>query len=97
MKRLAILPAVIILLALIIACGDDAENEAQINQVSFTASDYWFGGPQFLPSGMTELTLINEGQELHHQQLISLPEGMTADDLIAGFLSGPPGPPPPGG
>ena len=96
MKRFAILPAVIIFLALIVACGDDAQPQAQINQVTFSALDYRFSGPQFIPSGITEFILINEGQELHHQQLVTLPEGMTADDLMAALLSGGEGPPPPG-
>ena len=86
MKRLLIIPALLVLLTILAACGDD-EVVAEINEVSYTAMDYFFEGPQFLPSGMTELTLVNEGMELHHQQLLTLPEGMTADDLIAGLMS----------
>ena len=67
-----------------------------INEVAYTAADYRFIGTQFLPSGMTELTLANDGMELHHEQLLSLPEGMTADDLITGLMSGEEGPPPTG-
>ena len=96
MKRLAIIPAVIILLTILAACGGDDDAAPQINKVSYTALDYRFDGPQFLPSGMTEFTLVNQGQELHHQQLLTLPEGMTAEDLIAGIMSGEEGPPPPG-
>ena len=33
---------------------------------------------------------------MHHQQLITVPEGMATGDLIAGLLSGEAGPPPPG-
>ena len=65
-----------------------------INEVAYTAADYHFIGSQFLPSGMTELTLANDGMELHHEQLLSLPEGMTADDLIPGLMSGEEDPPP---
>ena len=96
MKRFAIIPAVLITLMILVACGSDEEAAPQVNEVSLTAVDYRFDGPQFLPSGMTELTLINGGQELHQQQLLTLPEGMTADDLIAGLMSGEEGPPPPG-
>jgi hypothetical protein len=67
-----------------------------INEVAYAAADYHFIKPQFLPSGMTELTLANDGMELHHEQLLSLPEGMTADDLITGLMSGEKGPPPTG-
>ena len=96
MKRLAFIPAIFLLLTLLAACGDDDETEPMINEVAYVAADYHFIGSQFRPSGMTELTLANDGMELHHQQLLSLPEGMTADDLIAGLMSGEEGPPPTG-
>ena len=84
------------MLRLLAACGDDDETAPMINEVAYTAADYRFIGTQFLPSGMTELTSANDGMELHHQQLLSLPKGMTADDLIAGLMSGEGGPPPTG-
>ena len=96
MKRLAFIPAIFLLLTLLAACGDDDETAPMINEVAYTAADYHFIGSQFLPSGMTELTLANDGMELHHEQLLSLPEGMTADDLITGLMSGEEGPPPTG-
>ena len=96
MERLAFIPVIFLLLTLLAGCGDDDETAPMINEVAYTAADYHFIGPQFLPSGMTELTLANDGMELHHQQLLSLPEGMTADDLIAGLMSGEGGRPPTG-
>jgi len=45
---------------------------------------------------MTEMVLTNTGRELHHQQLLTIPESMATEDLIAGLLSGEAGPPPPG-
>ena len=95
MKRLAILPAVIILLAILASCGSDptatplptATPVPQINQVSFTAVDYGFNGPDSIPAGMTTITLVNEGQDIHHQQLLKLPPGMAAADLIAAVPS----------
>jgi hypothetical protein len=45
---------------------------------------------------MTRMSLTNEGQELHHQQLIKLPEGTSSEDLMAAFAQGPGAPPPPG-
>ena len=68
----------------------------QVNQVSFTAVDYGFEGPESIPAGITSITLVNQGRELHHQQLLKLPEGMTAIDLFAELESGAEGPPPPG-
>lgn len=104
MKHLAMLPVAIILLVVLAACGSDptatpmptATPVPQINQVSFTAVDYGFNGPDTIPAGMTGITMVNEGQELHHQQLVKLAEGMTADDLLAELLSGEAGPTPPG-
>jgi len=111
MKRLLILvSASVALFFLIAACGSDptitpaptsipaptATAVPQINQVSFKAVDYSFSGPESIPAGMTGITFVNEGQELHHQQLLTLPDGMTVDDFMAALLSGEEGPPPPG-
>ncbi len=90
------IPAILLLLMVLAAWGDDDETAPMINEVAYTSADYRFIGTQFLPSGMTELTSANDGMELHHQQLLSLPKGMTADDLIAGLMSGEGGPPPTG-
>ena len=83
---------IFLLLALLAGCGGDDETAPMINEVAYTAADYNFIGPQFLHSGMTRLTLANDGMDLHHQQLLSPQEGMTQDDLIAVFMSGEPGP-----
>ena len=96
MERLAFIPVIFLLLTLLAGCGDDDETAPMINEVAYTVADYHFIGPQFLPSEMAELILANDGLELHHQQLLSLPEGLTADDLIAGLMSGEEGPPPTG-
>ena len=96
MKRLAFIPAIFLLLTLLAGCGDDDETAPMINEVAYTAADYHFIGPQFLPSGMAELTLANDGMDLHHQQLLSPQQGMMQDDLIAVLMSGEPGPLPTG-
>ena len=44
-----------------------------------------------MPAVMTEI-----GGELHHQKLMTIAEGMSSDDLIAGMLSGEAGPSPRG-
>ena len=92
MEPLAFIPVIFLLLTLLAACGDDDDTAPMINEVAYTAADYHFIGPQFLPSGMAELTLANDGMDLHHQQLLSPQQGMTADDLIAGLMSGDRGP-----
>ena len=64
MKRLAFIPAIFLLLTLLAAWGDDDETEPMINEVAYTAADYHFIGPQFLPSGMTKLTLARQGKRM---------------------------------
>jgi hypothetical protein len=95
-KPLILASSLLTLVFLIAACGSDSTPAPQINQVSFTAMDYGFSGSQFIPSGMTEMVMTNTGRELHHQQLLTVPEGMATEDLIAGLVSGEAGPPPPG-
>jgi hypothetical protein len=95
-KPLILASSLLTLVFLIAACGSDSTPAPQINQVSFTAMDYGFSGSQVIPSGMTEMVMTNTGRELHHQQLLTVPEGMATEDLIAGLVSGEAGPPPPG-
>ena len=95
-KPLIIVSSQLALVIFIAACGSDSTPATQINQVSFTAMDYGFSGSQFIPSGMTEMVMTDTGCELHHQQLLTAPEGMATEDLIAGLISGESGPPPPG-
>ena len=105
MKSILFVSAAMLLLILVAACGSDptatllpptATPTPQINQVSFTAEDYSFTGPASIPAGMTAITLVNAGQELHHQQLVKLAEGLTLQDLLAALESEEEGPPPPG-
>ena len=42
------------------------------------------------------MVLTNAGRELHHQQLLTVPENMATEDLITGLLSGEAGPRLPG-
>ena len=80
-------------MALIAACGASATPTPEPtatpvpppapNAVAYNAVNYAFAGPATLPSGLTEITLTNAGTELHHQQLIKLPGGMTPADFFA--------------
>ena len=106
MKRVLMLAsAFLALIVTLVACGEDATNTPQptatpvpqINEVSMSAFDFGFRGPDSIPAGMTTLTLVNEGQDLHHQQLVKLPEGMTAEGFLTALAEGgPEAPPPPG-
>ena len=57
---------IFLLLTLLAACGDYDDTAPMINEVAYTAADYHFIEPQFLPSEMAELTLANDGMDLHH-------------------------------
>ena len=67
MKRVLILvSALMALIVTLAACGEDATFTPpptatpvpQINQVTFSAFDYGFRGPDSIPAGMTTLTLL---------------------------------------
>ena len=49
--------------------------------VSFEAFDYGFSGPGSVPAGVTTVKIVNQGQDLHHAQLIRLSQGKTAQDF----------------
>ena len=83
MKIFLLLSAILFLVLALAACSDDEKAAPEVNEVTYTATDYLFNGPQFIPSGTTKFVLDNQGMELHHQQLIFLPDGMTVDGLMA--------------
>ena len=59
--------------------------------VQVVATDFAFVMPDTLTAGPTTFTLVNNGAELHHLQIVRLEEGKTAADLA----SVQPGTPPP--
>jgi uncharacterized cupredoxin-like copper-binding protein len=76
------------------ACtGQSASNaQAKPNEVTITAHDYRFDGPDSIPAGVTTIKLVNQGTELHHLQMVRLEEGKTMQDVLAALAAG--GPPP---
>src|SRR5215203_1078821 len=54
-----------------------------IRVVTVTANDYAFTAPDSIPAGLTEITLVNRGKEMHHVWLIRLDAGKTLKDLFA--------------
>ncbi len=79
------------------ACGGSATSTPP---PPTSSPDSGFGLPAepnaiFLTPSITPLT--NQGTELHHQQLIKLPEGMTTGDFMAVLAELPPDAPPPPG
>ena len=53
--------------------------------ITYTAKDYAFEGPETIAGGLTTLRLVNQGQDLHHLNLLKLEEGKAADDLPKQF------------
>ena len=89
-------------LTVLAACGDKEEAPPgpppQPNEVAFSAIDTDEGhrlkGPETLAAGWTTIRLVNDSEGPHHLQLVKLPEGTTAEDMVE--LAQKPGPPPPG-
>jgi hypothetical protein len=76
----------IILLALVLALLVSAcqgAQAAQSNEITFTARDNRFSGPDKIPAGWIHLRLVNEGSEFYHMQLVKLSDGKTTTDLVA--------------
>lgn len=73
--------------------GGGMNAAAALNEITFTATDYAFDGPASVPAGWTRIHLVNEGEELHHAQILKLPEDKTMDDLMAAMQADPTHPP----
>ena len=58
--------------------------------VQVVASDFAFQIPDTLTAGPSTFTLVNNGAELHHLQILKLEEGKTAADLAALPAEAPP-------
>jgi len=59
------------------------------------AKDFAFEAPDTVSAGMVTITLVNQGPELHHVQLLHLTDGKTAADFGAALKAMQPGAPPP--
>ncbi len=71
------------------APADVVSSVASPQQVTITATDYGYVLPSApVHAGLTTITLVNEGQELHHMQLVHLTEGKTVADLSAAVAGG---------
>lgn len=85
-----ILTILVLLLALALSA---CQQQSEIHEATFVATDYAFEGPDTLPAGWNRIMLQNDGAELHHGQLLKLPSGKTMDDLIAAMQENPDHPP----
>lgn len=62
---------------------------APIPEFTIKAVDYAFEAPTQITAGVVILTMVNEGQELHHGQLARLNEGLTLEQFQAALQQGP--------
>src|SRR5215216_5272685 len=51
--------------------------------VTLQAEDFKFDGPSEVQAGLATVTLVNNGEEPHHAQLVKLNEGVTMDEFQA--------------
>lgn len=75
--------------------GDTAIADSAPREVHFTATDFAFQGPQTIEAGLVTLALSNEGETLHHLQLVRLPENMSMAEFQQAMSQMQPGTPPP--
>ena len=67
------------------------EDTTTVNEVTYTAVEYSFAGPESLPAGWTRLTLDNQGELSHDLMPVRIEEGKTIDDVMAALeAEGPP-------
>lgn len=74
------------------ACNKAEPAPPAPNVVLIAATEFAYAAPDTVPAGWTRLRLANNGQQLHHVQLIRITDGRTYDSLMAAMRN--PGPPP---
>lgn len=82
--------AILLVSGCVVQASPTGEAPQSLPSVTFTAADYAYEGPDQIDAGLTNVTLVNEGQTAHHLQLARLPEGQTAEDIFALFQENPP-------
>jgi hypothetical protein len=70
-----------------VACSRPAPRVTGPTVVTITATDYAFGAPDTIASGLTTFRLVNQGKELHHASLVRLRDGKTVADFQAGLTA----------
>lgn len=76
----------ILLLALTLsACGIASASQAarivQIPEVTIKAADFSFDAPAQIEAGLVKVTMVNDGQEPHHAQIVRLNDGVTLEQF----------------
>lgn len=63
------------------AIAGSSGHSASAESVTFTARDFGFDGPDRIPAGMTTVTVVNQGHDLHQVQLLRLENSKSAEDF----------------
>lgn len=71
--------------------GSDAAAVSDLVVTAGVDGGYEYDVPERVPAGLTRVSLVNDGEEPHHAQLLRLDDGATVDDLEAALAAG--GPP----
>ena len=67
-----------------------AETAAEtMQQIEIRTKDYAFDMPLEFKAGLLQVSLVNEGKEMHHVWMVKLEEGKTLSDLFAYMKTGP--------
>jgi hypothetical protein len=61
------------------------------NEITITATEYTFAGPDSVPAGWTTFKLVDNGKELHHASLFRITDGKTFADAMAAIRAMKPG------
>lgn len=88
LRTLALFACALLTITALAGCTTPAPTEPA--SATFTATEYSFEGPDTLEAGLTELELINAGQEPHHLQVVRLEAGHTYQELIEALQAGGP-------
>jgi hypothetical protein len=70
-------------LLLLAACSPGAKNATAPQDVTFTATEFRFVGPDSIMPGVSRIRLLNHGTQVHHMILGRLDDGKTMQDVMA--------------
>jgi hypothetical protein len=81
-------------LLLLAACAPGADEPTEVataapQELTYTATDFAYTGPDTVAPGLTTIQLVNNGQQEHHIVLGRLADGRTVADLMAAFEANP--------
>lgn len=67
----------------------EAASRTDRSPVVFVAHDYGFTGPDRISAGVTTVQIVNQGEDVHHIQLLRLLQGKTLADFSAALKADP--------